>query len=551
MLALAFTFTAGRYHATPWGRHVNEADVAWPPEPWRILRTLVAVWCRKAETARFTEADFASLIDSLAEAPPDYVLPERAIHAHSRHYMPQGTSETKLVFDAFARFPAKEPIVAVWPDLSLDDRALDLLRHLAERIGYLGRAESWADCQVWTTEGPWRVNCRLAGRGGADESDARAEAVRVIAPHSAAGYAEERSRLLAAAEAAVLAKWSKPKPPTAKAMAKEIASTAAVLPDRLVDALALDTDVLQRRGWSRPPASRVVLYHRVPLAPSLRRAPVVSRAEGHRPQVARFLLAGRPRPRLEDAVRIGELMRLATLARSPWITDPVTGARRPSAPPIFTGKDAEGRPLTDDPAHAHAFWLPQDADGDGFIDHVVVYAACGFDAEARKALDGVTRLWLGDRHRRSEGDADETPEASREWRLALEGFGTVSDLAKDVPYLGTSRSWVSVTPFLAAGHLKRGGYPAEVRRLLVRRGIVPADRKDEVMVTEVPRISVGGQARLPAHFHRSRSRRTEQQPDATGAFLRITLPVSWEGPLALGYACHYGLGLFVPEGQSC
>jgi CRISPR-associated protein Csb2 len=42
MLALAFTFPAGRYHATPWGRHVNEADVAWPPEPWRILRTLVA-----------------------------------------------------------------------------------------------------------------------------------------------------------------------------------------------------------------------------------------------------------------------------------------------------------------------------------------------------------------------------------------------------------------------------------------------------------------------------------------------------------------------------
>jgi CRISPR-associated protein Csb2 len=36
MLALAFTFPAGRYHATPWGRHVNEADVAWPPEPWRI-----------------------------------------------------------------------------------------------------------------------------------------------------------------------------------------------------------------------------------------------------------------------------------------------------------------------------------------------------------------------------------------------------------------------------------------------------------------------------------------------------------------------------------
>jgi CRISPR-associated protein Csb2 len=29
MLAIAFTFPGGRYHGTPWGRHVNEADVAW------------------------------------------------------------------------------------------------------------------------------------------------------------------------------------------------------------------------------------------------------------------------------------------------------------------------------------------------------------------------------------------------------------------------------------------------------------------------------------------------------------------------------------------
>ena len=42
MFALAIRFVAGRYHATPWGRHVNEADVAWPPEPWRLLRAFVA-----------------------------------------------------------------------------------------------------------------------------------------------------------------------------------------------------------------------------------------------------------------------------------------------------------------------------------------------------------------------------------------------------------------------------------------------------------------------------------------------------------------------------
>ena len=48
MFALAFRFPADRYHATPWGRNVNEADVAWPPEPWRLLRALIAAWWRKA-----------------------------------------------------------------------------------------------------------------------------------------------------------------------------------------------------------------------------------------------------------------------------------------------------------------------------------------------------------------------------------------------------------------------------------------------------------------------------------------------------------------------
>ena len=44
MFALAFRFPAGRYHATPWRRNVNEADIAWPPEPWRLLHALIAAW---------------------------------------------------------------------------------------------------------------------------------------------------------------------------------------------------------------------------------------------------------------------------------------------------------------------------------------------------------------------------------------------------------------------------------------------------------------------------------------------------------------------------
>ena len=33
MTAVALRFLAGRFHATPWGHHVNEGVPEWPPSP--------------------------------------------------------------------------------------------------------------------------------------------------------------------------------------------------------------------------------------------------------------------------------------------------------------------------------------------------------------------------------------------------------------------------------------------------------------------------------------------------------------------------------------
>jgi CRISPR-associated protein Csb2 len=114
MLSIAFTFPAGRYHATPWGRHVNEADVAWPPDLWRITRALIAVWHRKLDPARFPRERLHELLARLVEAdPPSFRLPESVIHAHSRHYMPGKDDKRTLVFDAFARVADDDPVVIV------------------------------------------------------------------------------------------------------------------------------------------------------------------------------------------------------------------------------------------------------------------------------------------------------------------------------------------------------------------------------------------------------------------------------------------------------
>ncbi len=54
-------------------------------------------------------------------------------------------------------------------------------------------------------------------------------------------------------------------------------------------------------------------------------------------------------------------------------------------------------------------------------------------------------------------------------------------------------------------------------------------------------------ARQSIHFHRFRHKRGIIQPDRVGRFLRLIFDESVAGPLALGFGCHFGLGLFTSE----
>src|ERR1035441_5377863 len=102
MPVIELSFPAGRFHGTPWGRHVNEGAVEWPPSPWRLLRALIATWHLKAQDDILPEI-LKSLITSLAGVMPSYRLPEASL-GHTRHFMPyiEGKNESKTkIFDAF------------------------------------------------------------------------------------------------------------------------------------------------------------------------------------------------------------------------------------------------------------------------------------------------------------------------------------------------------------------------------------------------------------------------------------------------------------------
>ena len=148
MLAIKFAFTAGRYHATQWGRHVNEGVPEWPPSPWRILRGIIATWRRTLPDMPAERV--VPIVEKLASEYPEFHLP-MASTGHTRHYMPynEGNRErTTLVIDSFVAMGTDDPVFAVWPKVDLEPAQQADLASILENMPYLGRAESWVAASV-------------------------------------------------------------------------------------------------------------------------------------------------------------------------------------------------------------------------------------------------------------------------------------------------------------------------------------------------------------------------------------------------------------------
>jgi len=527
MLAIAFTFPAGRYHATPWGRHVNEADVAWPPDLWRITRALIAVWHRKLGAA-FPRERLHELLARLAEAePPSFRLPESAIHAHSRHYMPGKGDKRTLVFDAFARVSDDDPLVIAWPGLALDASQTEMLDALLGNLGFLGRAESWVDAR--RVQAPAEFNCVPDAESvDAETGEVTGEIVRLLAPNTPEIYRAFRSEKL---EAAGIKPNPTGRPPKLKSDQKKLLIT---LPDDWLSAIGVETGELQAAGWSAPPCAQSVSYRR-PLhalrttAPKILRKPTIIKQKMII-TTARFVLYGKPLPRIEDTVRISEALRAAAMGCAKHVLGP------DALPTILSGHD-----LGEHNRHAHAFWLP-DPSKRGEIEHVLVHVPGGLSPEAIRVLTTLQQIKRGE---------------AEQLRLMLEGFGTASLFDGVTSLTGESAVWRSVTPYLHPWHLKKpemrtpeaaaGAILGQLRREWCARG---SKLPGIVEIRELPSIQHGDRALRPLHFHRFRRKAGLVQPDTLGRLIELRFAQPVRGPLALGFACHFGLGLFAPVSES-
>jgi CRISPR-associated protein Csb2 len=530
MIALSFRFISGRFHATPWGRHVNEGAPEWPPSPWRILRAMVAVWKRclgldQSYSLELMESSFQKIAD-----PPQFVLPP-ASTGHARHFMPwfkKGPADRTLVFDPFVTVSRQDELIALWPDAILQDAEREALDKISRCMGFLGRAESLVEARVLgeqeAQDAYRRVNCYLRDikadvPGATDAMDA----VRVLCADPDSAFMNEHT----------------PKP-------------VFYDPDWH---LCMETIDVHKKRLSDPPGSRWVVYMRPRDCFKVDYKPLGSMKDRIRPTMARFIIDAAVLPLVEDTIKVAEIARRTAMGIYRRMEERrLYGGPRPAGSPLprsslFSGKDEDGRPLT---GHKHAFYLPSDEDGDGRIDHLTIVAEMGFGPKELGVLDRMRTL------ARDDGDP---------LNLLLVALGRKEDLA--CPYLlGPSRVWRSETPFLATRYQKSRGTkkdPPELlsvdnRRAFARQVLIEEITRERLLrQNEMPEpLSVealneehrmGAHRLRPIQFKLFRSKRSDDGGRRAAGAFRIIFPEPVTGPICLGHSSHFGMGLFVPDDE--
>jgi len=527
VVTIEIKFLAGRFHATPWDRHVNEGGVEWPLSPWRFLRALIAVGFRKLgwEPDRPPQ-EARQLIELLADELPEYWLPP-ASTGHTRHYMPKYRSsldgKTDKVIDAFVALSPQNAMIMHWPDTKLDAGLKMLLGKLLDGLSYIGRAESWVEAKIlksWCGQTNAFPIKKYPEKGDY-------ERVSILASMTGAEYESWRSG------------WMKSREPGRGAQKKRQGAQRGTAPKHLFDSMMTDTGELRSFGWNIPPGSRWVDYLRPTDCFNVKPMRHILRKRA-RPVIAHYALTADSvhadvRPRVVNGLHLADNLRKALMS--------LTAKENNGVPSItFSGKDEQGRPLR---GHQHAFFIPLDDDEDGRIDSIAIYAPKGFTDLDVVAMGRLRRLW------QHGGRPGLLP--------VLLGIGLPEDfIGRNSSSMLTraitkSHRWESRSPFVLVRYpkVRRNGQPKlrddgtwidgpeDQLKLEIRRQGLP----EPVSIKWLKHAKLGGRNIQWQSFAK---RRTGGGGSFAGGGygFEITFREEVAGPLALGYGCHFGLGQF-------
>jgi CRISPR-associated protein Csb2 len=171
-----------------------------------------------------------------------------------------------------------------------------------------------------------------------------------------------------------------------------------------------------------------------------------------------------------------------------------------------------------------------------------VYAPMGFSHDDLAAMSRMRRLWQ---------------HGGRPGLLAiLVGQGVPADFGgfktrdEETPLLAISNSWCSTTPFVLPRYPKydrRGNPKYNLEGLWI-------DNPEMQLRTELVRRGFPEPIEVVAHpdsgpkswrsFARERRNGDGSHAGRDGYGFRIAFPQAVRGPIAIGYACHFGLGQF-------
>ncbi len=554
MIGISIQFLTGRYHATPWDKQVNEGAVEWPPSPWRIMRALISAYYRSPAPPE--KKQVSRLLEKLAAEPPTYHVPMEMGSAHTQHYMPLRKQATTKIYDTFYVFPGgasldsdsdENKVVVSWAQVQLEDDEQELLQSLCEGVSYLGRAESWAELSV--------INEKVESSSGRKEitvADAEQGGdLQVLCPLSAA---EAKGFCLAM-------QTMMPPTPTKKGSKKANSSTISKLPQTLMDLLELDINTLYQQGWNGIPGARWVSY----TEPKETTANSIRRFQDCQPysvNMARYTLSCPVLPSISKSVSVGERFRRSLMSR--------TKDEENSVSPTFSGKnpDRDANQEQSDFAldHKHAYYLPEVNRATGKIEQVVVFSAPGFDERDLPALGKLSKVW---------GDGN------FEIRTVLMSLGKVADFAATrqqssqiAQVIGSSRQWQSLTPMVLPRHSKKrylpdtqflvDGVEDQALRLLgqlphlalpemaIKREVLDqnlwlaAFDRDDNLIVRVRTIDEGITKYRSGAFQKSRYHGEGKKSSDVGYWLELEFTKVQHGPISIGYAAHFGLGVFSP-----
>jgi CRISPR-associated protein Csb2 len=521
---LQLRFPGRRYHATPWGHHVNEGAVEWPPSPWRLLRALLATgFAKHGWSPDAPPATARTLFEALAASTPRFFLPPATL-AHSRHYV-VADAKKPLILDAWARVDEDgPPLEVVWP-VELPSAERVLFGELAASLGYLGRAESWVLGSA-VEAGQGAPNCER----GAVPPGPGWEPVRLMCPVDPQTYDRWRAQAVARVDAELPLPAGKK--PTAKLL-KDRAKALEPYPADLIAAMCCETGWLQAKGWSSPPGSEEVVYWR--RRDALTVGPTAPSATERGPSSPFVLLAlstpSRRRSGLPTEARTFPQGRLLHKALAAAVDH--SGAR--DAALVLLGRDGEEIARTNH-RHAHLLHLVLGSgpDSDGRLDHALVWAPAGIDADGLRAIRAIRRTYM----KGGVGELQVAVVAAGDHATLLSLDDALQGrLSSVLGPLAGAREWVSATPFVAARHTKRSGKDSlvgQVQHEAERRGLGPV---------EVEVLPFGSAERI-AFRHHVLVDRDRSPPVPVHHVLRLRFARPVQGPVCLGWGSHCGLGRF-------